>query len=352
MKNTAYTLISIISIVTILVLGKELLIPFIVALLFWFLTREIRNFIKKIPFLKRYLPNWLNNTIVLLVIVISFGLLTEVMTTSISGLIKSYKTYQGNIALLVKVAQDILPERFVELAHGAIQNFNYLKLLTGITNSLSNIFGNILMIVLYALFIFAEESVFEKKLRKMIGERRQYSKVAMIIRKVEIAISDYLRLKTIVSLLTGILSYSVLKFIGVDSSLFWAFLIFLLNFIPTIGSLMATIFPAIFGLIQFGNFSTFAWIIGGVGVIQLIIGNFLEPKVMGKSLNLSPLVAIGSLAVWGKIWGITGMLLSVPVMVVIVIIFSQFEKTRGIAILLSENGTISIGDKSKIKAPK
>ena len=126
-----------------------------------------------------------------------------------------------------------------------------------------------------------------------------------ILRKIEDSISNYLRLKTYVSLLTGVLSYFVLLLVGVDGAPFWAFLIFLLNYIPTIGSLVAT-----------------------------------EPKVFGKSLNLSPLVTILSLAVWGEIWGITGMILSVPITVIMIIIFSQFDKTKNIAILLSESGNV------------
>ena len=121
---------------------------------------------------------------------------------------------------------------------------------------------------------------------------------------------------------------------------FWAFLIFLLNFIPTIGSLIATIFPAAYSLLQFGEFSPALLVLVIVGTIQLVVGNIVEPRVMGSSMNISPLVTILALTFWGMIWGITGMILSIPIMVVLVIIFSQFESTRPIAILLSEKGEI------------
>ena len=115
---------------------------------------------------------------------------------------------------------------------------------------------------------------------------------------------------------------------------------FLLNYIPTIGSLVGTVFPAIFSLIQFGEFTPFLIVLFSVGAVQLVVGNLIEPKLFGKSLNLSPLVTILSLALWGQIWGVTGMILSVPITVILVIVFSQFEKTRPIAIMLSENGEI------------
>jgi len=136
------------------------------------------------------------------------------------------------------------------------------------------------------------------------------------------------------------LSYIILIFLGVDYSEFWAFLIFLLNYIPTVGSLIATIFPALLALIQFESFTYFLIVFVSIALIQFIIGNIIEPRLMGRSLNLSALVVLFSLALWGSIWGVVGMFLCVPITVILMIIFSNFEKTRPIAVLLSSNGKI------------
>ena len=141
--------------------------------------------------------------------------------------------------------------------------------------------------------------------------------------------------------MTGLLSYFVLLIIGVDAPAFWAFLIFVLNFIPTIGSLIATIFPTIFALLQFGDFTQGILVLAIVGSIQMVIGNLVEPKLMGDSLNISPLVVLLTLAIWGVMWGITGMLLSVPITVIMIIIMSEFQTTRPLAILLSQTGKIN-----------
>ena len=143
-----------------------------------------------------------------------------------------------------------------------------------------------------------------------------------------------------VSFLTGFLSYIALAIIGIDAPLFWALLIFLLNFIPTIGSLIATIFPMIFCLLQFGELSQGIMVLIFVGAIQILVGNIIEPKVMGNSMNISPLVTILSLSFWGAVWGITGMILSVPITVILIIIFAQFNSTKRAAILLSEKGKV------------
>ena len=171
----------------------------------------------------------------------------------------------------------------------------------------------------------------------------QNEQVDKLLEKIGGSVSNYLRLKTLVSLVTGILSYIALWMIGVDAPEFWAFLIFILNFIPTIGSLVGTVFPAIFCLFQFGEFLPSILVLSIVGVIQLLVGNFLEPKLMGSSMNISPLVTILSLSIWGAMWGITGMILSVPITVIMIIILSQFERTKPVAIMLSEKGNITTG---------
>ncbi|MFT6983415.1 MAG: putative PurR-regulated permease PerM [Crocinitomicaceae bacterium] len=112
------------------------------------------------------------------------------------------------------------------------------------------------------------------------------------------------------------------------------------NFIPSVGPILGTIMPALFSLLQFGQFTPFLIILISLGIVAVLIGSFVEPRLMGNTLNISPLVAILSLAVWGAIWGIIGMLLSVPITVTMIIIFSQFKGTRNIAILLSEKGKV------------
>jgi AI-2 transport protein TqsA len=136
------------------------------------------------------------------------------------------------------------------------------------------------------------------------------------------------------------LSYIALKMIGVDFPVFWAVLIFLLNYIPTIGSMIATLFPVVFALLQFGTYGPALTVVVFVGSIQVLVGNILEPKWMGNSLNVSSLVVLLALAFWGWLWGVTGMILCVPITVMAVIVCAQFPQSRSIAVLLSEQGNV------------
>lgn len=340
MKNASNSIIVTVAIITILVVGKGILIPFIFAVIFWFLTREIRKTIYRLPFAKKFIPKWLSNVLVFTFIILTFGFISEIVTNSISNLTDSYTKYQPNIDKIIKDLDDYFHVDIIKSVKSLIGNFDYGTVLGDVANGVSGLLGDTFMIIIYALFLFLEESSFATKLKKIFAEKGNFDNMQKILTKIELSISNYLRLKTYVSLLTGIFSYIVLVLVGVDSAPFWAFLIFLLNYIPTIGSLVATVFPAIFSLIQFGEFPPFLIVLIAVGAVQVVVGNFVEPRVFGKSLNLSPLVTILGLAVWGKIWGITGMILSVPITVIMIIVFSQFEKTRAVAIILSENGEI------------
>jgi len=164
-----------------------------------------------------------------------------------------------------------------------------------------------------------------------------------VLGRINSSINSYLTIKTAMSLLTGFVSYIILVIIGVDFPILWAFLIFLFNFIPYIGSMIATLLPSLFAIFQFGSIWTAVLVL--IQTVQFAVGSLIEPRFMGKTLNLSPLVVILALSFWGSIWGVLGMLLSVPITSVIIIILGQIPETRSLAVFMSETGEIRSGDK-------
>lgn len=339
LQKIAYLLISCIAVVIILIAGQSILIPFILGVLLWFVGRALIAFQNRIPFVKKYFPNWIKSILSFGIMIVTLVLIADILTTNINSLALSFEKYQPNVDILINQLSEYTHVDIRQKLEGYFGNLKVGALLQTLLASISNILSNTFMILLYAVFVLLEEANFKPKLQAIFVGNNQ--KVDLLLEKIETSISSYFRLKTLISLITGVLSYIALRIIGVDAPEFWAFLIFILNFIPTIGSLIGTIFPAIFCLFQFGAFLPSILVLSIVGVIQLIVGNFLEPKLMGSSMNISPLVTIISLSIWGAIWGIIGMVLSVPITVVTIIIFSQFEKTKPIAILLSEKGNIS-----------
>ncbi len=340
MKKTAYFFIICISIVFILIQGKNILIPFVFSLLLWFIVRNIREQLNRIKFFEKYFPLWLKNLIPSILLIALFTVISRLLMVNINILTKSYYLYEGNVQVLIHQINELFQINILEYYKSNSNSFNFINIVQRIIESITNLVSNTFIILIYVLFILLEETHFITKVRTVIPVDSQFRELSSVIDKVDTSVSKYIGLKTFVSFLTGTASYITLYLIGVDAPLFWSFLIFLLNFIPTIGSLIATLFPVIFCLIQFGDFTKGFMVLGIVGGIQMLIGNILEPKLAGNTLNISPFVAIFALSFWGAIWGITGMFLSVPITVIMVIIFSHFPSTRAIAIMLSEKGKI------------
>jgi predicted PurR-regulated permease PerM len=146
--------------------------------------------------------------------------------------------------------------------------------------------------------------------------------------------------KTLMSLITAVLAYIILLVFDINYAPVWAMLVFFLNFIPVVGSIIAVILPMAMAVLQFWEISPWViFVVTGLLIgVQQFVGSFLEPRFLGSSLNLSPLIILVSLSFWGFLWGPVGMLISVPVTVMMAIIFASVPATRWVAVLLSQNG--------------
>ena len=153
-------------------------------------------------------------------------------------------------------------------------------------------------------------------------------------------IGAYLALKTLLSVLLGLATWVILALFGVELAVFWALVVGLLNYVPYIGSVLGVALPVAFALLQFGDIKPVLALTAALGVVQFLIGNLLDPYLMGNSLNLSPFVILVSLTVWSALWGIPGAFLAVPITACIVMILAEFSGSRPIAVLLSQKGEV------------
>ncbi|MFY0651929.1 MAG: AI-2E family transporter [Cyclobacteriaceae bacterium] len=335
-----YTLLALICTVIILIYTQDLIIPFVIALIVWFLIKGIRNTLKKIPFVRRKFPTWLQTTVSFLFMTGVFLLMVDMLVVNIQDLSRSLPTYEKNIEGSVTKINEVLGIDLITKMKGLTEGFDFAGIISVILNAVTGILGDGFLILIYILFLLLEEKVFRFKLKAIYPDNDKYESVSDLLNKVNKSISSYLTLKTVVSVMTGVLSYIVLLIVGVEAPVFWSLLIFIMNYIPTVGSLVGTLFPAFFALLQFGELAPFIYVLLFVGLIQVIIGNVVEPKLMGDSLNISSLVVILSLTIWGSIWGIMGMVLSVPITVMMIIVFEAIPDLRFISILLSEKGEL------------
>lgn len=347
LKKTTFILVSLIATVVILYFSQEYVIPFIIALIIWFIIHELRENLQMIPYIRDKWPLWIQSMIAFFVIIIVIFVVIELLLVSMSQLTESVDSYEKNFESSVSQLNDVFGMDVMSSVIDYLKGIDISNLVSGALDYVSVILGDGFLIFLYIIFLLVEENVFDAKMSAIYPKKSKQNKNKKLFQKMDKNISRYLSLKTLVSLMTGFASYVALLLLGIDGAIFWALLIFVLNYIPTIGSLIATIFPAIFAILQFGELAPFLYVLMSVGVIQVIVGNIIEPKIMGNSLNMSSLVVILSLTIWGAIWGVMGMILSVPITVMMIIVCEEIPSLRFVAIALSEKGEIKTLEKEE-----
>lgn len=217
-----------------------------------------------------------------------------------------------------------------DLLSSIIQRAKILSITAGAVNGVLNVMGKTFLVFLIVLFILMEFGSFMVKARAMVSGTGKSIDYFYTIAK---NIRQYLWIKNLVAISVGILIYIALLIIGLDYPLLWALIAALMNYIPNIGSIIASIPAVVFALVQLGIGGA-VWTLAAFMVIYNVVGNFIEPRIMGKGLGLSTLVVFLSLLFWGLIFGTVGMILSVPITMAIKIILEQNEKTRWLSILL------------------
>ncbi|MEZ5308113.1 MAG: AI-2E family transporter [Pyrinomonadaceae bacterium] len=354
LRKTADIVIIIAAAVTFLYTAKALLIPFVVAVLIWYIINALSHWLSGFSVVKRFLPAWTHVFVSALVILAAISITTNLIIENAKGMVEAGPVYQKHIVDIIekldvalpvdlKVAQSLANSKSFDDFTRILdqQNLTLTGIVERVLNTVSGLAGNAFLIIIYLVFLFFEQAHFNKKANGLFSEGPQRSKFFEIMAHINEAIRAYFKVKITVSILTAALSFILMKFVGLNFAFFWAFLIFVLNFIPNIGSLIATLFPSALALVQFENpLAPFLVILIGVGAIQVVVGNLIEPRMMGSSLNVSSLVVILALSLWGALWGITGMILCVPVTVILMIVCAQFESTKPFAVLLSENGEL------------
>ncbi len=268
-------------------------------------------------------------------IFLGFG---ELIATSLSSFSEDAPKYEENLLEMGKSLDQILKEKGIRVSTDKMSKILEPAKVMGVTanilGQLGGFMGNALTIFFLALFLLMEMDSIPFKTKAILKDS---TKSLHFFITIGISIRHYLSIKTATSLLTGVCIWICLAIIGVDYAIIWALIAFLLNFIPNIGSILAA-FPAIlFALVQLGGGGAF-WTMVVFVAVNMIVGNIVEPKVMGKGLGLSTYVVFVSLIFWGFVLGIVGMFLSVPLTMAIKIMMEQNADTKWIAIALgSEN---------------
>ncbi|KTD33724.1 transporter, permease [Legionella nautarum] len=323
-----------------LIIGRNILIPLVIAIFIWHLLNTAREGVQRIHFRGVRPPYWLSMVLALLIFAILIKILVNIISNNVHEVIAAAPRYQDHLNKILSLVDQRFHVKALMTMDQFMKNLSVQGILVNIYAVFSTIMSSAVLITLYVAFLFVEQHFISQKLNALFPQKEHRSLVNNIIIHIVNDTQIYLGLKTLLSLITATMSWIIMRLVGLDFAEFWALLIFFLDFIPNIGAIIATAFPAVLALVQFESWWPFIIITSGLVIIQFIVGNIIEPRFLGKSLNLSPLVILLALALWGAVWGILGMFLSVPITVMMMIIFAHFEPTRPLAIMLSQDGQI------------
>lgn len=325
-----------------LVVGQSILVPLVLAIFITYLLKALAHGLETVQSGKWHMPSGLALAASILIFLIFIAILVQLVAGNINAIVDAAPEYQARLQTLFLRLRST-----VELWLGTSitiadlnENVNFQSIVLRLVGALQSIASNTFQIFLYVAFLLLESRTFDLKIRAFAVTPEREKAIKETLNAIGHNIEKYVWIKTAMSLLVGALSYVILLALGVDFAAFWALLVYILNYIPYIGSVVAVTFPVVLSLLQFASLPLTGAVLLGLMGAQILVGNVIEPRITGKSLNLSPVIIVLALSVWGSIWGVTGMILSVPIMVMAMIVLAQFPRTRPLAVLMSQSGEI------------
>lgn len=317
-------------------MASSLVVPFLLAVFIAMIVSPLLQWLKA-----RSMPNAVAILLIILLI-LSIGLiLGAVIGSSVDSFRQDIPVYSAKLAIMTEAVQQSLAQRGIHIDTQQWQSsFDPGAVMRWVGSALAS-FGNVMtnsvLILLTVIFILAENTRFGDKLRIARGDQS----APAWLNEFSSSIHGYLGIKAAISAVTGLLIYIWLTILGVDYAVLWGLFAFLLNFVPTVGSFIAAVPAVLLALVQLGVGSAGLTLIGFVAV-NFVMGSAIEPRWMGKGLNLSPLVVFVSLVLWGWVLGPVGMLLSIPLTIMVKIALAANDDTRWISVMLGDSKSLTV----------
>ncbi len=318
---------------------STVIIPVVLSFMLSFVFLPI---IKKLN-VKTGIPWVISSLIIVILFFVAILGLTSILVTSLTGIISEYPKYENRFMSIYQlIAQNLDIE--IDNSKSLFQNLwtslkvrEYTqKLAVMLSSGVISFSKTIFLISIMTAFILIEMRLTKRKMHYAFKDNK--AKISRISHQIINQTVRYISIKFFISLSTGILCGLASLIIGLDFPIVWGFLAFIMNFIPIFGSIISVGFTTLFSLLQFyPNWGKTVFVLVFMTSVNMILGNILEPRIEGKNLGISPVMILISLSLWGYIWGFTGMLLAVPLMVIIKIVCENIEYLKGLAIIIGND---------------
>jgi len=328
----------------VLYIGQTIFVPAVLGAVIVYVIVGLAHVLGRTPLVGRRLPLQLRYLFSMAAIALAFFLLAYLIAANKERAMLLAPQYQQSLLVAIQsiaVFFGVETEpTWATLRQELMAQINLQRLFGSLLASLGSILVTFVVVFLYATFLLVERAAFETKLANLSDDPKRVARIREVIETINRRIGSYLALKTLLSILLGAVSWVVMALFGLEFALLWAVLAAFLNFVPYIGSVLGVVFPVLMAIVQFPDLGVILTLLVALSTVQFLIGNFLDPYVMGNSLNLSPFAILISLAVWSELWGIPGAFLAVPITAIVTIVFSEFPGTRPVAVLLSKSGQL------------
>ncbi|MGG7643280.1 AI-2E family transporter [Rhodovulum sp. YNF3179] len=338
LQTGALVIIAFAVVLFLLVQAQFLLISLATAIVVFSLTSDAINFIARFRLGPVGIPNWLASIAAVALISAILLTLTSIILSQVNTVLTTTLTYAESAPSAIAALFSFLGPDIQTAVFDAVRTVDVSGYLRSIAGQAGNLMQGTVLVILFVGFLFGERIWFSTKLTNFFGDEAQAERVGRIMGSIIHRVNYYLLVKTFVSAVTGVMVYFVAKLFALDLAGALGVITFILNYIPNIGSIVATVLVALVTYVQLADPTATIAIFAVVGVIQFLNGNVIDPILMGRALRVSTFGIIISLAFWGAVWGIPGMFLSVPIMVALLIVCSHVPGLRPIAILLSREG--------------
>lgn len=327
----------------ILVIARPIILPVVAAIVLAYVVLGMVELIGRLPWLGSRAPS-IRYALALAACLLAVGLVLSIVVASSGEVAKIVPGYEDQLLAMiqrgaVRLGIDDEPT-WQTLRRDVLGRLDLQRLVLDSVASVATVVATFTVVLIYAGFMLAEKRAFALKIARLSEDPARVLRIQSLIAGINRRIGTYLVMKTLVNTMLGVASYLILRGFGIEFAGFWALLIGLFNYVPYFGGIVGVALPTALAILQYGDFWEVLVFVLAMCVPQVALGNFIEPWLMGSSLNLSPLVILIGLVAWMAIWGIAGAILSVPIMAILVIVFSEFESTRPLAVLLSKEGNI------------
>lgn len=323
---------------------RDILTPFALAFFLLIMIDGLERMIReRVP----RLPGWAPLTIAMGSILLAFGVSVYVVATEITSLFgqltgtdpqSGQNTYVGRVNGLIRDGATVLGLDTPPTLRELFRQLNPQRFIGSFVGAIQSLASDALFILIYLGFLLASRRGFHAKARHLFGGREERKEAGRIFDEIRAGAQGYLWIQTVTGAMIAAGCWILMLAVGLDHALFWAFFIFLTGYIPIVGPAVGTVLPAVFGLVQYDSYWPPLVILAGNQAINFLVGNVIYPRMQARGLNVDPVVVLLSLAFWSALWGLTGAFLSTPLTVVAMVLLAQFNGSRWVAVLLSQNG--------------